>query len=79
MKEKLQIINEARGEFQRNTFFIANYIKCSIRTFSTMNELFDEGQIKELGLHLRIDESVPFMEIRVGMGDGPTYTSAIIC
>ena len=78
MNENLAIIDKAREEFQSNTFFLANYIKCNLLTFSKISYLFINGEIREFGLQLKIDESIPNDEIIVGMGEGPTFSRAKI-
>lgn len=70
-------INEAKQEFQNNTFFMANLIKCNLYTRSLMVDIIDEsGDI--LGMRLLIDYDIPDREIRVCMGQGPTYASVSI-
>ena len=70
-------INEAKQEFQNNTFFMANLIKCNLYTRSLMVDIIDEsGDI--LGMRLLIDYGIPDREIRVCMGQGPTYASVSI-
>ena len=70
----LEKINEAKQEFQNNTFFLANIIKCNPYTRSIIAEVFDDsGHV--LGMRLMIDYEIPDMEARVCMGQGPTYVS----
>jgi hypothetical protein len=57
---------------------MANYLKCNFTTFIQIQPLFQDGSIPNMGLRLHLDETLPEGEIRIGMGDGPTYATTKI-
>jgi len=65
-------ITEGIIEFQRMTFFIANYIKVNLATRSRLSVHINEnGEVK--GLRVLVDNELPDGEGRIGLGEGPTY------
>ena len=67
-------INQGKQEFQNTTFFLANYIKINLTTWSLLREsISDEGHIE--GLAVIIDYSLEDMHAQIGMGNGPTHST----
>jgi hypothetical protein len=72
LKDKIQV---GIQEFQQNTFFLANYLKCNLVTREMLKEIIDEnGKIEGTGLFVLMRYDIPDGECRIGMGDGPTYS-----
>lgn len=62
-------------EYSRLTLFIPTWLKCSIPTRAKLSSLIGEdGKIEGTGLSVLIDDEVPHNKIRIGMGQGPTYS-----
>lgn len=65
-------ITEGIVEFQRMTFFIANYIKVNLATRSMLTKHINEyGEVK--GLRVLVDNELSDGEGHIGLGEGPTY------
>ncbi len=72
----LNKIQEGAQEFQSNTFFVANYLKCNLQTREKITHLInDKGQIEGTGLFVIIRFDIPLDECHIGMGQGPTYST----
>lgn len=74
--EKIKIkIKEGIVEFQSNTMFMANYLRCNLYTRSLISSVINErGEIDGMGLKVFIDSNIPNNQIQIGMGQGPTYS-----
>jgi hypothetical protein len=76
-KELIEKIKKAKQNFTEDTLFLSNYLKCSLATRMSISSLISEnGEIE--GLSVLIDYSIPEGELRIGMGQGPTYKSIFI-
>ena len=68
-------IKEATQQFQSNTMFIANYLKCNLATRARLTPLINEmGEIEGAGLRVLVDNSIEDLIGHIGMGQGPTYS-----
>ncbi len=64
-------INQGKQEFQNATFFMANYIKVNLTTWSCLSEyISEEGDLE--GLKILIDYNLEDKYAIIGMGNGPT-------
>ena len=69
-----QKINQGKQEFQNNTFFLANYIKVNLVTWSLLKEqISDDGLIE--GLLVLIDYDLEDRYAKIGLGVGPTHAT----
>jgi hypothetical protein len=72
LKDKIQ---EGIKEFQGNTMFLANYLKCNLVVRSMLAPHIDEeGKLEGTGLFVIVRMDIPDMECHIGMGQGPTYS-----
>ncbi len=72
-------IQEGINEFQQNTFFVADYLKCNLVTRQKIVSLInDDGRIEGTGLFVIIRYDIPDDECHIGMGQGPTYSTVKI-
>jgi hypothetical protein len=79
MMELRNKIQTGIEEFQQNTYFIANYLKCNLVTRGKLKDLIDDGgKIEGTGLFVLIRYDVPDNECHIGMGEGPTYSTVLI-
>lgn len=68
-------IKEATQQFQANTMFIANWLKCNLATRARLSPLINEiGEIEGSGLRVLVDYDMEDLIGRIGMGQGPTYS-----
>lgn len=65
-------IEQGKQEFQKNTFFLANYIKVNLTTWSLLREYISDDGILE-GLAVIIDYSLEDKYAIIGLGNGPTF------
>lgn len=67
-------INEGKQEFQNNTYFLANYIKVNLVTWALLREFISEdGMIQ--GLTVIIDYDIEDRFAKIGLGNGPTFST----
>lgn len=72
MKEK---INKGIQEFHSLTFYPANWIKCNLYTRNLVSSLISEnGKFEETDISVLIDYDISDRVIRIGMGEGPTFS-----
>lgn len=76
LEKEINNIQKGVQQFQNDTFFIANYIKCNLATRAKISSLINEkGEIEGLGLQVLIDNEISDGIGYVGMGNGPTYST----
>jgi hypothetical protein len=69
-------IQKGMQEYQNNTFFLANYIKCNLATRAKISSLISEnGKIEGLGLQVLVDNEIGDGVAYIGMGNGPTFAT----
>ena len=69
-------INQGKQEFQSNTYFLANYIKVNLVTWSLLKEHISDDGILE-GLVVIIDYDLEDRHATIGLGNGPTFSKII--
>jgi hypothetical protein len=75
----LSKIREGMQEYSRITLFVPTWLKCSLPTRVKLSSLIGEdGKIEGTGLSVLIDDEIPINTIRIGMGQGPTYSECEI-
>ena len=78
-KELLSKIEFGRQEFQTNTMFIANWLKCNYHTRIKLCPLITESNtITGTDIQVLIDWDIPDNECHIGMGNGPTFSTVNI-
>ena len=76
LKDKIQL---GINEFQQNTLFVANYLKCNLATRAKLSSLItDEGILEGTNLFVIIRYEIEDDTCHIGMGDGPTYSIVLI-
>jgi hypothetical protein len=71
----LNRIKEATQQFQANTMFLANYLRCNLATRARLSPLINEtGEIEGAGLKVLVDYNMEDLIGHIGMGQGPTYS-----
>jgi hypothetical protein len=72
LKSKIQ---EGIKEFQGNTMFMANWLKCNLQVRAILAPHIDEeGKLEGTGLFVIVRMDIPDMECHIGMGQGPTHS-----
>jgi hypothetical protein len=72
LKSKIQ---EGIKEFQGNTMFMANWLKCNLVVRAILAPHIDEeGKLEGTGLFVIVRMDIPDMECHIGMGQGPTHS-----
>ena len=75
-KEK---INKGIQEFHSLTFYPANWMKCNLYTRNLISSLISEnGKYEETEISVLIDYDLPDGKVRIGMGEGPTFSEVEI-
>lgn len=67
-------IAQGKQEFQNNTFFLANWIKVNFVTWTLLKEQISESGELE-GLRVLIDDTIEDKYAKIGMGNGPTFST----
>ena len=72
LKNKIQ---DGIKEFQGNTMFMANWLKCNLQVRAILAPHIDEeGKLEGTGLFVIVRMDIPDMECHIGMGQGPTHS-----
>ena len=76
LEKEINSIRKGMQEYQNNTFFLANYIKCNLATRARLSSLITEkGEIEGVGLRVLVDNDINDGIAFIGMGDGPTFAT----
>ena len=76
LQNEIESIRKGMQEFQNNTFFLANYIKCNLATRSRLGSLINEtGILSDTGLRVLVDNEINDGVAHIGMGNGPTFAT----
>ena len=75
----LDNIRKGMQDFSNMTFFPPNWLKCSLITRTKIDSYVNsQGYINETGLKVIVDLDMDDDVIRIGMGQGPTYSEVKI-
>lgn len=62
-------------EYQNNTMFMANWLRCNLQTRHTLSKLInEEGKIEGTDLFVIVRYDMCENECHVGMGEGPSFS-----
>lgn len=66
-------------EYQNNTMFMANWLKCNLQTRNILSKLInEEGKLEGTDLFVIVRYDIGENECHIGMGEGPTFSTVKI-